>query len=65
MPNKIKLLFAIRRDALDEVKKLKKDNLISEDDEKRYSCEIQKLTDESIKKIDDMLCQKEKDILQV
>ncbi len=55
----------IRRDALDEVKKLKKDNLISEDDEKRYSCEIQKLTDESIKKIDDLLCQKEKDILQV
>ena len=55
----------IRRDALDEVKKLKKDNLISEDDEKRYCTEIQKLTDDSIKKIDDMLDQKEKDILQV
>ena len=55
----------IRRDALDEVKKLKKDNLISEDDEKRYGTEIQKLTDDSIKKIDDMLDQKEKDILQV
>lgn len=55
----------IRRDALDDVKKLKKDNLISEDDEKKYGNEIQKLTDESIKKIDDMLSQKEKDILQV
>ena len=55
----------IRRDALDEVKKLKKDNLISEDDEKKYGNEIQKLTDESIKKIDDLLDQKEKDILQV
>ena len=55
----------IRRDALDEVRKLKKDNLISEDDEKRYGTEIQKLTDDSIKKIDDMLDQKEKDILQV
>lgn len=55
----------IRRDALDEVKKLKKDSLISEDDEKRYGAEIQKLTDDSIKKIDDMLDQKEKDILQV
>lgn len=55
----------IRRDALDEVKKLKKDNLISEDDEKKYGNEIQKLTDESIKKIDDLLAQKEKDILQV
>ncbi len=55
----------IRRDALDEVKKLKKDNLISEDDEKRYSNEIQKLTDDATKKIDDLLDQKEKDILQV
>lgn len=55
----------IRRDALDDVKKLKKDNLISEDDEKKYGNDIQKLTDESIKKIDEMLAQKEKDILQV
>ena len=55
----------IRRDALDDVKKLKKDNLISEDDEKRYGNEIQKMTDNSIKKIDEMLAQKEKDILQV
>ncbi len=55
----------IRRDALDEVKKLKKDNLISEDEEKRYGNEIQKLTDDSIKKIDEMLSKKEKDILQV
>ena len=55
----------IRRDALDDVKKLKKDNLISEDDEKRYGNEIQKMTDDSIRKIDDMLNQKEKDILQV
>lgn len=55
----------IRRDALDEIKKLKKDNLISEDDEKRYSTDIQKLTDESIKRIDELLNLKEKDILQV
>lgn len=55
----------IRRDALDEVKKLKKDSLISEDDEKRYGNDIQKLTDDSIKKIDALLAQKEKDILQV
>ncbi len=55
----------IRRDALDEVKKLKKDNQISEDDEKKYGNDIQKLTDDAIKKIDDMLIQKEKDILQV
>ncbi|MBR1605270.1 MAG: ribosome recycling factor [Alphaproteobacteria bacterium] len=55
----------IRRDGLDGVKKLKKDNLISEDEEKRFENEIQKLTDESIKKIEEMLASKEKDILQV
>lgn len=55
----------IRRDALDEIKKLKKDNAISEDDEKRFETEIQKLTDDSIKKIDDLMAQKEKDIMQV
>ena len=55
----------IRRDAMDEVKKLKKDGEISEDDEKRFENEIQKLTDEAVKKIDDMMAQKEKDIMQV
>jgi len=55
----------VRRDGMDEIKKLKKDNAISEDDEKRFENEIQKLTDEAIKKIDELLAQKEKDILQV
>lgn len=55
----------IRRDSLDEIKKLKKDNMISEDDEKRFENEIQKIIDETIKKIDELLAQKEKDILQV
>ena len=55
----------IRRDALDDVKKLKKDNAVSEDDEKRFENEVQKLTDEATKKVDELLAQKEKDILQV
>lgn len=55
----------IRRDALDEIKKLKKDNLISEDEEKRFETEVQKLTDDAIKKIDEAFAAKEKDILQV
>lgn len=55
----------VRRDALDGIKKLKKDNQISEDEEKRYENEIQKMTDETIKKIDEALALKEKDILQV
>ena len=55
----------IRRDALDEVKKLKKDNLISEDEEKKAETEIQKITDEAVKKVDEMQSLKEKDIMQV
>ena len=55
----------IRRDALDEIKKHKKDNSISEEDEKRFENEVQKLTDDSIKKIEELLVQKEKDIMQV
>ena len=55
----------IRRDSLDEVKKLKKDNLISEDEEKKAENDIQKLTDEAVKKADEMLSAKEKDIMQV
>ena len=55
----------IRRDALDEIKQLKKDTSISEDDEKRFENEVQKLTDDSIKKIEELLVQKEKDIMQV
>lgn len=55
----------IRRDAMDEVKKMKKDALISEDEEKKYNNDIQKWTDDAIKKVDDQLSAKEKDIMQV
>ncbi|MDR1694300.1 MAG: ribosome recycling factor [Lactobacillaceae bacterium] len=55
----------IRRDILDMIKKLKKDSEISEDDEKRYETEVQKVVDDYIKKIDDLLASKEKDIMQV
>ena len=55
----------IRRDAMDEVKKLKKDALISEDEEKKYNADIQKWTDDAVKKIDDQYSAKVKDIMQV
>lgn len=55
----------IRRDAMDEIKKLKKDSEISEDEEKKYNNEIQKWTDDAIKKVDEQLSSKEKDIMQV
>ncbi len=55
----------LRRDALDGIKKLKNDNEISEDEQKRYETEIQKLTDEGIKELDDMLKNKEVEIKQI
>ena len=55
----------IRRDAMDDVKKLKKDSLISEDEEKKYNNDIQKWTDDAIRKVDEQVTLKEKDIMQV
>jgi ribosome recycling factor len=55
----------IRRDANDELKKQMKNGDISEDEEKRGTDEIQKLTDSSIKEIDSLLEEKEKEILEV
>jgi ribosome recycling factor len=55
----------VRRDGMDSLKKLEKDGHISEDEIKKHEKEIQALTDETIKKIDDALASKEKEILQV
>jgi ribosome recycling factor len=55
----------VRRDGMDTLKKLEKDGEIGEDDAKMWHDEIQRLTDESTKKIDEMLAQKTKEILQV
>lgn len=55
----------VRRDGMDALKKMEKDGEISEDDHKRMSDEVQKLTDEKIQKIDKMLSDKEQDIMQV
>lgn len=53
----------IRRDGMDHFKKLEKDGKVSKDDHQRKSDEIQKLTDEFIKKMDDALAAKEKEIM--
>lgn len=53
----------VRRDGMDSLKKLEKDGEISKDDHKRREDEIQKLTDQYVKKIDDILAVKEKEIL--
>jgi len=55
----------VRRDANEAVKKLFKDKLISEDDERRALEEIQKMTDGYIAKVDQLSKVKEKDILEV
>jgi len=54
----------VRRDGMEILKKLKSDGM-SEDENKRLSDEVQKLTDENIKKIDTLLTEKEKDIMTV
>ena len=53
-----------RRDANDKIKALLKDKEISEDDERRAQDEIQKLTDNFIKKVDEALEQKEKELME-
>lgn len=55
----------IRRDANEEVKVLLKDKAVSEDEAKRSEADIQKLTDEHIKKVDQMASDKEKSIMTV
>jgi ribosome recycling factor len=55
----------IRRDANESLKKLVKDKACSEDDERRASDEIQKLTDKFVIDIDKMVAEKEKEVLTV
>ena len=55
----------VRREALDAVKKMKQDNEISEDEQKRYETEIQTLTDKTIATLDDMYKNKEVEIKQI
>ncbi len=55
----------LRRDANDTVKKLVKDKLASEDDQKRSESEIQKVTDRHILTIDQLIAAKEQDIMAV
>ncbi len=55
----------VRRDGMDSVKKLEKDGDISKDDQHRMGDEIQKLTDEFVRKVDEALAVKEKDVMAV
>lgn len=55
----------VRRDGMDALKKMENDKEISEDDHKRMSDEVQKLTDKKIETVDTLLADKEKDIMAV
>ena len=55
----------IRRDANESLKKLVKDKACSEDDERRASEEIQKLTDKFVIDVDKLVAEKEKEVLTV
>lgn len=55
----------IRRDVNEQLKKVQKDGHISEDDVKKGTDEVQKLTDKFIKEIDTLSAKKEKEILEV
>ena len=54
-----------RRDANQQIKDLLKDKQITEDDERRAEEEIQKLTDKSIKDVDDVVKAKEQELMAV
>lgn len=55
----------VRRDANQMLKDLVKDKMISEDDERRGQEAIQKLTDQSVKEVDQILEQKEQDLMAI
>jgi len=55
----------IRRDAVDTFKKKQKASEITEDDLKQAEKDLQKLTDDSCKKIDELLAKKEKELMAV
>ncbi|MHB8707316.1 MAG: ribosome recycling factor [Desulfuromonadales bacterium] len=54
-----------RRDANESLKKLLKDKAVSEDDEKRGEKEIQELTDDYVARIDKVIADKEKELLEI
>ena len=55
----------VRRDAMDDLKKAEKDNVITQDEHRRMDVEVQKLTDEAVKRVDEALKTKAQEIMQV
>lgn len=55
----------IRRDGMEKLKALKKDNAVTEDEQKDGEKKIQNLTDDFVKKIDSLVAEKEKEVLSI
>ena len=55
----------VRRDAMEQIKKLKKDSEITEDDQRDAEEDLQKITDKAIKDVDAIYAAKEKEIMEV
>ena len=55
----------VRRDGMDELKRMEKDGDISQDDHRLWADEVQSLTDAAVAEIDEALATKEKEIMQV
>ncbi|WP_404386384.1 ribosome recycling factor [Caenispirillum salinarum] len=55
----------VRRDGMDQLKKMEKDGTISQDEQRAHEKEVQQLTDETISAIDETLKHKEQEIMQV
>jgi ribosome recycling factor len=55
----------VRRDVMNELKEMLKEKLLSQDDEKRAHEEVQKLTDKHVAEIDQVLAEKEKELMQI
>lgn len=55
----------VRRDVIQDLKELKKESEISEDEERRSEDEVQKLTDQHVERINELLQHKEEEILEV
>jgi ribosome recycling factor len=55
----------VRRDGMDHLKRLEKEHAISEDQHRKLSDELQKMTDESVHEIDHVLAAKDQEIMHV
>ena len=55
----------VRRDVMNELKEMLKEKLVSQDDDRRAQDDVQKLTDKHVAEIDQVLAEKEKELMQI